>query len=213
MLRLQMVKLIAQRFDAGGKSTTGEGVPTSGASLCKRASVQTLSRLLSARMVFAYLLQRANAIITVTNDHFLCLFCLGSYTVGRRNNHPSNSTPASDGSPADHPHISHSCKKNNNRNQSDLTTTCVNEECITERLMTGHSSPSLCSIHPSLFAIFRGFFFSLCLSFRETKNRSSHSDREKGRPGPGLSPLERPDWSRPAVLSFVAVWTARQTAL
>lgn len=69
MLPLQMVKLIAQRFASGGKLTTGVG-GTSGASLCKQASVQTLSRLLSAPMAFAHPRRRANAIITVTNVQF-----------------------------------------------------------------------------------------------------------------------------------------------
>lgn len=105
MLPLQMVKLIAQRFAVGGKSTTGQGKPTSGAYLCKRSSVQTLSRLLSAQMVFAYLRRQANVIITVTNVQFLVSLL---FTFIRRNKHPSNSTPPSVGSPAAYPHISQS---------------------------------------------------------------------------------------------------------
>lgn len=59
-------------------------------------------------------------------------------------------------------------------------------------------SPFLChslSLHLQFF-----------LSGRKKKKKkkgSSHSDREKGRPGPGLSPLERPDWSRPAVWALL----------
>lgn len=40
------------------------------------------------------------------------------------------------------------------------------------------------------------------MCIKKKKYGSSHSDREKGRPGPGLSPLERPDWSRPSCVEL-----------
>lgn len=35
------------------------------------------------------------------------------------------------------------------------------------------------------------------------KNAAAIATESKGRPGPGLSPLERPDWSRPAVWALL----------
>lgn len=57
-----------------------------------------------------------------------------------------------------------------------------------------HFSVTPCSLYLQVF---------LSGKKKEKKKGSSHSDREKGRPGPGLSPLEHPDWSRPAVWALL----------
>lgn len=42
-----------------------------------------------------------------------------------------------------------------------------------------------------------------CFSQGKQKNAAAIATESKGRPGPGLSPLERPDWLRPAVWALL----------
>lgn len=65
---------------------------------------------------------------------------------------------------------------------------CEWEKCV-------FLSPSLC--HPVSPSISR-FFLS-----GKQKNAAAIATESKGRPGPGLSPLEHPDWSRPTVWALL----------